>query len=115
MRKLTKFDQNSVLLFFKLAGEIQLHCKDVVLRPGMVVRVRFNPCSISDAAWNFNFCPVTQCVSFVCVVSCVFFGGSPDNSTDHRFQTTPLLCNVWCFGPKSVLSVHSFVPVLFGL
>ena len=27
---------------------------------------------------NFNFCPGIGCVSFICVLSCVVFGGSPD-------------------------------------
>ena len=36
------------------------------------------PGSIYGGVRNFNFCPGIGCVSFVCVLSCVVFGGGPD-------------------------------------
>ena len=36
------------------------------------------PGSIPGEVRNFNFCPGIGCVSFVCVQSCVVFGGGPE-------------------------------------
>ena len=36
------------------------------------------PGSILGGCRNFNFCPGIGCVSFVCVLSCVVFGGGPE-------------------------------------
>ena len=54
----------------------------IIRRRGVVGRVSaFQPgCpgSIPGGVRNFNFCPGIGCVSFVCVLSCVVFGGGPD-------------------------------------
>ena len=36
------------------------------------------PGSILGGVRNFNFSPGIGCVSFVCILSCVVFGGGPD-------------------------------------
>ena len=54
----------------------------IIRRRGVVGRVpAFQPGGpglIPGGVRNFNFCPGIGCVSFVCVISCVVFGGSPD-------------------------------------
>ena len=59
----------------------------LIRRRGVVGRVlAFQPGdlgSIPGGVGNFNFCPGIGCVSFVCVLSCVVFGGDPDMLTTH--------------------------------
>ena len=55
---------------------------EIVRRRGVVGRVPAfqlgDPGSIPCGIRNFNFYPGTRCVSFVCFLSCVVCGGSPD-------------------------------------
>ena len=54
----------------------------MIRRRGVVGRVHGfhpgGPGSFPGGAGNFNFSPGIRCVSFVCVLSCVVFGGGPD-------------------------------------
>ena len=54
----------------------------IIRRRGVVGRVPAfqpgGPGSIPGGVRNFNLCPGIVCVSFVCVLSCIVFGGGPD-------------------------------------
>ena len=59
-----------------------MHTNYKYSRRGVVGRVPAfqpgGPGSIPGGVRNFKFCPGIGCVSFICVLSCVVFGGDPD-------------------------------------
>ena len=64
----------------------------MISRRGVVGRVPAfqlgGPGSFPGGVRNFNFYPGIGCLSFACVLSCVVFGGGPDNLlTTHSGKT----------------------------
>ena len=69
-------------IFCHFTDIFYIYIPQLIRRRGVVGRVAAfqpdGPCSIPGGISNFNFYPEIGCVSFVCVLSCVVFGGGPD-------------------------------------
>ena len=69
-----------------------------ILKPSVagVCSVESWPSNPAARVWypagDYNFCPGTGCVSFVCVLSCVVSGGGPDILLTTDFRETVLVC-----------------------
>ena len=84
----------------------------MISRRGVVGRVPAfqpgGPGSIPGGVRNFNFCPGIGCVSFVCILSCVVFGGGPD-------IVLPLLYLSSVLVQRLLLPLQASDPRAFGL
>ena len=73
------------------------------------------PGSIPGGVRNFNFRPGIGCVSFVCVLSCVVFGGGPDIVLTTHSGRPALVYLSSVLAQRLLLPLQASDPRAFGL
>ena len=104
----------------EISGETIFHENiSGIRRRGVVGRVPAfqtgGPGSIPGEVRNFNFCPGIGSVSFVCVLSCVIFGGGPDIVLTTHSGRSALVYLSTVLVQRLLLPLEASDPRAFGL